>query len=609
MSPSLARIAAAGAEPDARRRLLVLAASAVAAVAIGFRLISPAQAEPWIVHGGYYYVLAVFAAALIYGWRVMEARREAWQPWLRRPGWDGVILALGLAVAIGSDQFAHKVLFDEYVLQGTAWHLHATKELGAPVRAYEFAGTWLTTDAFLDKRPYFFTFLVSLLHDLTGFRLANAFAVNVGCAAVCLGLTLWLVRALTGRAGAARLAVLLLATLPLFGQNATGASMEIHNLAMIAVTLAAAVLYLRAPGADRLALLVLSAVLLAQSRYESVIFVGPVALAVLAGWARAGRILLPWPALVAPLLLIPYAWHNRYVDTKPALWQLREGDTSRFGLRYLEGNLEGARNFFFSVSPGQPTSLALSLVGLAGLGWALWRWTRRSREAGGGWARWTPEQTAVALFGAGISANVAMLLFYYWSRFDEPITARFALPFCFLLAVAGGWGIGWMSNRGRPAVAVAGTALVAWLLVWGAPAYARRIYTLQNLVMHETDWELEQVMRRPGPVLAITSKATMPYLLQRIPAINTSVAGPRAAQIAWHLRQGTFREVLVAQVVRPTSARGDAGVEPDEVLPPEFKLETIDRKRFGTRWIRVSRVVSIDPLPAAAPTATADAGR
>jgi hypothetical protein len=600
-------MAAAG-EPETRRRLLLFGASGVAAVAIGFRLVAPEQAEPWIVHGGYYYILGVFAAALVFAGRVLAARPEAWRPWLRRPGADGAVLALGLAVAIGSDQFAHKVLFDEYVLQGTAWHLHATKEVGTPVRAYEFAGTWLATDAFLDKRPFFFTFVVSLVHDLTGFRQENAFVVNVACAAICLGLTLWLVRALTGRAGAARIAVLLLATLPLFGQNATGASMEIHNLAMIAATLVAATLYLRAPDDDRLALLVLTAVLLAQSRYESVIFVVPVAAAVAIGWARAGRILLPWPALVAPLLLVPYAWHNRYVDTKPVLWQLREGDTGRFGLHYLPGNLEGARNFFFSVSPGQPASLALSLAGLGGLGWALWRWTRRSREAGGGWARWRPEETAVALVGAGIAANVAMLLFYYWSRFDEPITARFALPFCFLLAVAGGWVVGRAADRFRKATAAAALGLAAWVAVWGAPAYARRLYTLENQVMHETDWELELAMSRPGPVLAITNKATMPFLLRRIPAINTSMAGARASRIAWHLRQGTFREVIVAQVVRPTSAQGDAGVEPGDVLPPEFKLETIDRKRFGTRWIRVSRVVSIDPVPAA-PAAPVSGGQ
>lgn len=106
--------------------------------------------------------------------------------------------------------------------------------------------------------------------------------------------------------------------------------------------------------------------------------------------------------------------------------------------------------------------------------------------------------------------------------------------------------------------------------------------------------------RQPGPVLVITSKATMPYLLHRISAINTPVARARGAQIAWHLRAGTFREVLVAQILRPTSAQGDAGVDPEDELPPEFKLQPIDRKRFGMRWIRISRVTAVEVEPAPA---------
>jgi hypothetical protein len=119
--------------------------------------------------------------------------------------------------------------------------------------------------------------------------------------------------------------------------------------------------------------------------------------------------------------------------------------------------------------------------------------------------------------------------------------------------------------------------------------------------MREIEWELDQMRQRPGPVLVITSKATMPYLLHRVSAINTPVARTRAAQIAWHLERGTFREVLVAQVLRPTTAQGDAGVEAEDVLPEHFKLEPLDRKRFGTRWIRISRVTAVEAEPAAPP--------
>ena len=585
--------------PD-RHRALLFSACGLLAIATGFVLVPPPVAEKLIVAGGYYYMLGVFAAFVLFAGRVATARREVWSGWWRRPGWVVLALVAATLFTVWSDTFQHKVLFDEYVLQGTAWHMHLTKEIGTPVRAYDIEGTWLAIDAFLDKRPYFFTFLISLVHDLSGFRLENTYALNVALACVCLASVYWLVRVLTGRRGPALLAMGLLATLPLVGQNATGASMELHNLTMIAVVMVAGVLYARAPDGDRLALLVLATVLLAQSRYESVLFVAPVAVIIVIGWWRGGRALLPWPAILAPLLLVPYAWHSRIVDTKPVLWQLREGDTGRFGWQYLAGNLDGARNFFFAISPGQPNSLWLTLLGLAGLAWAGVRLIARLRRARVAPAAFSPAMPVVMLVGAGIASNLGMLMFYYWSRFDEPITARFALPTCLLLSLLAGWLVHSLDARRLPATRVAFLGLGVWLLVFGAPAYARRLYTSQNLVAQEIEWELAQALRQPGPVLMITTRATMPYLLHRVSAVNTPVARTRTTQIAWHLREGTFRTVLVSQVLRPTTAEGDAGIDRDDVLPPEFKLEPLERKRFGMRWIRISRLVAVEVEPAAA---------
>jgi len=75
------------------------------------------------------------------------------------------------------------------------------------------------------------------------------------------------------------------------------------------------------------------------------------------------------------------------------------------------------------------------------------------------------------------------------------------------------------------------------------------------------------------------------------------VARLRPGHIRWHMEQGTFREVIVAQALRPTSAEGHFGVDPEDVLPPYFHLETITEKRFGGRMARLSRLVSIDDVP------------
>ena len=586
-------------QPEARKPLLGFLLSAVLAIFIAFAAVTPAQAERLIVKGGYFYILAVFAAWMIFAGRLMRARRDVCLSWVRRPGLVGFVLVAATVFAVWSDDFAHKVLFDEYVVQGTAWHMHLTKEIGAPLRAFDFSGTWMVIDTFLDKRPYFFPFLVSLLHDLTGFRLANVYGLNVAVAFALLGSTYWLVRSLTARRAPALLAVALLATLPLFGQNATGASMELLNLGMIAVVMVAAVLYLRAPSNDRLSFLILGTVLLAQTRYESVLFVFPVACIIVTGWSRGGRILLPWPALAAPLLLAPYVWHDRFVSSRPVLWQLREGEVTRFAWQYLSGNLEGARQFFFSTSPGQPNSLWLTVVGLVGVGWAALEAVKflRARPAKPG--PLSADATVLLWVGMTVAANLGLLMFYYWSRLDEPIAARFALPAYFVLAVLSGGLAGALDTRGWRATPVLAGGLAAWVLVFGATAYAHRFYTSQNMVMHELNWEIEQAAKRPRPTLLITSKATLPFLMEKIPAVNTVLARVRLPQIAWHLKQGTFREVIVTQVIRPLSARGDAIVDPEDEFPESLHLETIAEKRFGGRWIRISRVTGID-LPARA---------
>lgn len=588
MISTLLRLLRTAPEP---RRLALFVALAFLAVGLGFFGVSPAAAKTLIKEWGYYYMLGLFATGIYYAWQVAVPRRPVWRGWLRRPGWVGAALVLATAFALWSDPFKHKVLFDEYVLQGTALHMHATKEIGTVIRAYDIAGSWTPIDTFLDKRPYFFTFLVALVHDLTGYRIANIFIVNAALTSLCLGLVYWLAQALTGRRAPALLAVGLLATMPLFGQNATGAGMEMHNLVMIAGVMALAILWLRAPEPDRLSLLVISTVLLAQSRYESVLFVLPVALIILAGWLRADRVILTWPAVVAPLLLVPYVWLKRIVDDSPMLWQLGTGQTSRFSLDYLAGNLAGAGKFFFNFDPALANSWYLSALGFAALFWGLgraWSWSRSIQRG-----RVAPEYLALTAIGAGIAVNLGLLMFYYWSRLDDVIAARFALPMCFFLVLLAAVLFRWLDDRWS-ATRYAAFGLLVWMLGWDLPAMARRLYTSQNLVMQEVEWEHDLLVGRPGRLLFITNKSTLPYVLWHVPTIINGVGRQRAAQIKYHLHEGTFTEVIVAQAMRPTTAQGDMGVDPDDLMPDSYHLEPIAEKRFGARWARLSRLVSID---------------
>jgi hypothetical protein len=114
--------------------------------------------------------------------------------------------------------------------------------------------------------------------------------------------------------------------------------------------------------------------------------------------------------------------------------------------------------------------------------------------------------------------------------------------------------------------------------------------------MHELEWELERVkaLRSQHSILLITNKALVAFLLDRIPATTISRASQRAEEIRWHMQQGTFDDVLVSQVVRPTSENGAPVIDPDDALPNNFRLTTLEMKRFGGRWIRISRLIGIE---------------
>src|SRR3978361_400823 len=121
-------------DPAALKRLGLFAIGGVLAVVIGFVAVEPAAAGQLIARLGYYYMLGLFSLFVFFAFRVARARRDVWTAWLRRPGWPALVIVGATAFALWSDSFQHKVLFDEYVLQATGYHMHVTKEIGSAIR-------------------------------------------------------------------------------------------------------------------------------------------------------------------------------------------------------------------------------------------------------------------------------------------------------------------------------------------------------------------------------------------------------------------------------------------------------------------------------------------
>ncbi len=568
-------------------RLALFGCSALAAVLLGFVFPSVDAARNFIRFGCYYVVLVTFVLWLVTLGRA--ARAQAGQPWLprREALAAGAAIALLTAMALVHETFRSKVLYDEYVLQSTAYNLHFFRDYSAIVRGYDIGGVFLSIDSYVDKRPIFFPFLLSLVHDIAGYRPANAFVLNSGLFVLTLGLAYAIGRQLNGWRGGL-LAVALLGSLPLFTQNATGTGMELLNLCMLLAVLLQAAAWLRQPDERRLSALVLGAVLLVQSRYESAIYVASVAGVIAWGWWRARRLILSWPVILAPLLLVPVALQQKVVANSPLMWELRGNQTTRFSLDYLAGNLKAAWAFLGADGLGLANSQMITALGFAALLVVAGLVVARC----GQWRNWGPWPVSLLCFGGGIIAITTLMMFYYWAEFTDPIAARFALPLHVLLILCIVVAAAWADRRVPASVVVLGAAAV-FILAVSAPKQSYHFYS--HMGNDELAWEQRVVAAQPpGTRLILSNKSTLPWMITRTPAILIERARAVADRLAEHLHMPDFNQILVTQSMRPTSADGQYELVPEEALPPWFHLELLAERRFGTKLARISRVVAID---------------
>ncbi len=602
-------------------RLVLFGLVAVAAFALGFLAFGVQRSRILVRQFGYYTIAGTFAWAVYALIRVGPAmggvvRRISRRDWLQA----AAVVGACTVIVLLTTPINYKILYDEMVLQATASDMHIYREVSTVVRAYLVDGVFAPFDSYLDKRPFFYPFLVSLVHDVTGYREGNAFAVNVVLLPLILLQVYLFSRRLGGHVGALA-AVLALGTLSTLAQSSTSAGMETLNLAMIILTMHMAVLYLDAPDEPRLAALILAAVLLAQTRYESSLFVLPVAIVVLQGWRRVGRIIMPVAAILAPALLIPYAVHNTYLSGTPSLWELRENESTRFSTEHLLPNLQHAFGYLFDTGRGLTNSLWLSSAGLAAMGYgAVVLWRRRKSVAdhfrirpgaaqidGAGpvWSRVNPVFVLVA-FSIAVLGNLAVLMFYYWGQLDDPTVSRLALPASLVLALAIGFAVDRLHVPASAAASVPARswrARVGWIAAGGATlAYlwsgivANEQHSRRNTLAQELAWECRFVEARPpGERLVITNKSSLPWMLHRISAVGLDAARRRVDALRYQLGHDNFCELLVTQEYRPTSAVGEFQLDPVDRLPDWFVLEPIAEKRFGAHLDRISRLVEIKP--------------
>lgn len=262
--------------------------------------------EAWLGWALYLWMpLTCAFAALCFVWRFWG--RESRLLERLRDWWPGLLLAASATLIVfwvSPPQM--RVQFDETSLVGVSQNMHLQGLAVMTTAAVPSQGVLVPIENMVDKRPTLFAFLVSGVHTLSGYRIENAFFVN----GLLLVLGLFVLFAATrARLGlyAGLSAPLLVLSVPLTCVVATSAGFELLATVLLLVATVAALAFVDRPSDARFAGFLGAGMLLAHSRYESILAVlilGVLAAALSWRRYRPGRRVW-WLLAVCPTLLTP----------------------------------------------------------------------------------------------------------------------------------------------------------------------------------------------------------------------------------------------------------------------------------------------------------------
>jgi hypothetical protein len=575
----------------ADRRLWLFALVSVFAAAAGFILVPDKMALSVVTDTGYWCVLAAFVLFVRALWGTFGAGVRGLAR-SRLQGFDWVSLAVvggGGLILVVHESFGFKIVMDELMLIGTSMSMHFTRTVLTPIRGGNVQGAFVIFEGMMDKRQLFFPFLESVLHDLTGYRPENAFVLNVLLTFIFLGLVNALGRKLAGRT-AGWLGVALFTGLPLLGQNATGGGFELLNILMILATMLLGARYIERRDGPSFTAFCYAAMLLTQVRYESAIFLLPVALIIAWVWLRDRKAEMTWEVILLPLLMIHCALHTRIFDIRASSWQLQSkpGFTKPFSIAYAPDNLVHATAFLFGRSTDQPNSYVLSALGCAGILFFLLLAAKRLRALG----KESPLSVASIFFTVGFAVQFALMMGYFWGQFDDPVIRRLSLPTLLWMVVAI---LAVLPEFPRPAVAktLLGVTFLG-ILAQGVPSMAAHAYNQEYLAGLETAWRRDFIASEPAKDYLVIDNDSILWIAHKVTATTVQAAVSRRVDLAFFMRTHAFSDVFVFQRYEVNAETGKMTIRAGDDLGPDYVLETVKAERLQIlTQTRISRLVEI----------------
>ncbi len=540
------------------------------------------------VFGGYYFCFVLFLLLVATTYSVLKGLPlRAYLREHRR----GLIVVLLAAIGVHLFQPHRMELFnDEPAHQMNAKMMHLERQNSIPEIGYHLAGGIVYLDRNVNSRMYFYPFLVSILHDLTGFRVVNGLALNA-----LIGGLLFLVVYLGGNRiyakGGGVMAVALLFSLPLLDEAVTSYGYDATNLLFISAVFLGLSHYAERPNAKFLNWTVILAICAAYTRNESLLYLLPVVLVFWVRFLDHAEANITRIVSVSPLLLLPIPAARIIFEAfmgKLLLDAPEVSSESLFSLQSIPGNFIQVGQWMFDFSSTVPASPFLAFLGCAGL-LAL---TVNTLSKAVGEQNFKDGDLMFLSFSAtAVSAFVFVTLSWFWSPASGGAN-RLLLPIHLCMAY---WGVWFIANTKQSEInfkrAILGTALAIFLVA--IPTKMRDVRAETRVFAKYAAWANQWVANHADNRPLYISQINTCFLFHGHPAVGMSRGNSDIDRLSQLIAENYYGELIVFEIEKFDAANGRwVPSPPAPPLDPSILTEVIDERRWAyNQRARFRRVI------------------
>jgi len=563
---------------------LAVLCTMLALIMIAFIPIS--EIESIVTQGTYWLSILLLS---LFAYFAFRCRRKVFvSEWRHRYLWWPLVAGIWLLCVHA--EFGPKVVLDDYILAASADRLATNQEYAVSMNGYWHEGEFEFAAPYLDKRPWLYPALCAYLHQLTGWRFANAYIINILAGLLLL---YCIIRVGFDEAGlkGAWLGMLGLISIPLFAQSATGGGMDLVNMLFLLIVILAGGAYIRAPSRGTEGFFTLAMIALCYARYESALYLLPGGILLIAGWVRARVVLLSWPTVFAPLLLVSYFLQSRFFRASEKFWELPEAIRQPFGLENLLPNLGSAFYFFLNLDAGLGNSAILSVCGFIALIALVF--------AGPGIAGWgrqiSPSRAAFYVFAPFILINFFILMCYHFGELDRIQASRLSLPLYLMLLLALLSVGSFIFRRNKCGVFVL-AAFAVYVVGWSLPHNSRELFSKRNYVANELQWLLEEVAPHiESRDLVIDHKST-PWTLYKKASLKPAYFFDEMSWVQTRFERGLYENIYFVERLEYELKDGHLALAEVNYPSGSVELELLVERSFRPfSTLRISRVRALHP--------------